>query len=289
MSEIWCLVNGAWGDALACYGNICHLLDQRGLEKSNVVFYGLDPDIVSFLKCQDRIDKVYSLLISDPELYFKYAGLAAGDFPAFMKITGLNQKIPDLNPTHINRYYNIENPNLCHRVFSVKLPETNVNWQTFYDSNPNYLLFQPFSCHSCLFESHWNHWIDALRWVLDNHNFRVVLTGQLTSGSDHRFKFPWIDHPNLFNMVGQTESMFEVLRIMQGAKGVVTTSNALSMWSIATKIPALVVCNQIIKERAFYYYNWIHHEPNVVLESTSTLEDFKVNFKSFVSGLDLKS
>ena len=139
MQDIWCLVNGAWGDALACYGNICHYLDEKGLEKANVVFYGLDPDVSDFLKCQDRINKVSSLVISEPELFFKYAGLAAGDFSAFMKLTGLDQSVPDLVPTHISRYYNIENPDLCHRNFQVKLPETQINWNQFYKTNKDHL------------------------------------------------------------------------------------------------------------------------------------------------------
>lgn len=279
--NIWTLVNGAWGDAFACYGNICKLLENRNLEKANVVYYGLDPDIVLFLKSQEKIEKVRVLNISEPQLFFKYAGLAAGDFPAWMQITGLDEEIPDLIPTHINRYYNLENPTECNRTFTIRLPQVKTNWLDFYKSHGSYILFQPFSCHSCTFDRHWPYWVQCLEWVLENTNKKIVLVGQLTSGSDHRFKFPWIEHSNLINLVGQLDSMVDIFYLMNYADYCITTSNALSMYSIISDKPSLVVCNQIIKERALYYYNWIHHKPNQVLDANIGLEQFKTSFKSF--------
>ena len=279
MNEIWTLVCGAWGDALASYGNICKVLDEKGLQKANVVYYGLDKEVSKFLKHQKRIDKVMRLDISEPLVYFKYAGLAAGDFNSWMKITGLNEQIPDLIPTHINRYYNIENPTDCNRDFEVQIPDADpeLNLKQYEP----YILFQPYSCHSCTFDKHWPHWMEALNWVLENVDGKVVLVGNLTSDFDQTFKFPWIEHPRLVNLVGSTTSMVDVFHLMNNANGVVTTSNALSIWSILTKKPALVVCNQIIKERSKYYYNWIHHEPNKVLEPTSTLLEIEKEFRDW--------
>ena len=285
-TKIWTLVNGAWGDTFACYGNICKLLEQRNLQKANVVYYGLDNEIVNFLKNQDKIDKVRILSISDPELFFKYAGLAASDFPAWMQITGLNKQIPDLIPTHISRYYNIENPTQCNRTFKIQLPTAKNNWVNFYESCGPYILFQPFSCHSCTFDKHWPYWMECLEWSLEKTNKKIVLVGQLTSGSDHRFKFPWIEHPNLINLVGQTDSMIDVFHLMNNCDFCVTTTNALSMYSIIINKPSLVVCNQIIKERSLYYYNWIHHLPNSILEADASVREFKDCFRSFDVELD---
>lgn len=285
MEEIWTFAQGGWGDIIASYGNTCKILDEKGLEKANVVFYGLDFDLVQFLKSQDRINKVSSLIISDPIVYFKYAVLASSDFPTFMEVTGLDKSVPNLLEAHINRFYNIENPTLCHRNFSMKLPEDHINWEIFYDQHPDYLIFQPFSCHSCKYDSHWPHWMAALEWVLENYNKKIILIGQLVSEFDARFKFPWISHENLLNMVGQTKNMFDVLRIMAGSQGVVTTSNCLSMWSILNNKPSMVICNQYIKEKSLYYYNWIHHNPNTVFDFELSLEDFKTNFDSWFQKL----
>jgi hypothetical protein len=281
MNEIWTLVNGAWGDFFACYGNICKILEQRNLDKSNVIYYGLDPDIKTALKKQNNVDKVVSLDISNPELYFKYAGLAACDFSEWLRVTGLDQQFPEIIPTHISRYYNIENPTECNRIFQINIPDPLLDWSPFFNLYNPYIIVQPFSCHSCTFDKHWPFWMEALEWILENTNKKVVLIGQLMSRMDHRFKFPWIEHPNLLNLVDQTPSMMDVYHLMNKASYVITTSNSLSMYSIITNKPSLVVCNQIIKEMANYYYNWIHYKPNHVLDCNVSLAEFKDCFKFF--------
>lgn len=286
MNNIWTLVNGAWGDFFACYGNICKVLNQRNISKANVVYYGLDPDVLRCIKIQDNINQVINLEISEPDLYFKYAGLAAGDFHTWTKITGLDKKIPDLIPTHISRYYNIENPTECNRSFNLKLIEPTQSWEPFFSLYNSYIVVQPFSCHSCSFDKHWPYWVDAIYWLLDNCDKKIVLLGQLTSKIDHRFKFPWIEHPNLINLVDQTDSMFDVFKLVDRADCVISTSNALSMYSIITNKPSLVVCNQIIKENARYYYNWINHKPNKILDCDISLTEFKDSFKFFYAALD---
>lgn len=280
-SDVWTLVNGAWGDFFACYGNICKLLQERNLEKTNVVYYGLDSDILRCIKIQDNVNKVINLEISDPDLYFKYAGLAASDFLAWTQVTGLDKKIPNLIPTHISRYYNIENPTECNRSFFLKLPVDKQKWEPFSVLYQPYIVVQPFSCHSCRFDKHWPYWVELIYWLLDNCDKRIVLIGQLTSKQDHRFKFPWIEHPNLINLVDQTESMLDVFEIVENSEYTITTSNSLSMYSIIKQKSALVICNQIIKQNAFYYYNWIHHKPNTVLDYTVSLAEFKDHFKFF--------
>lgn len=281
--DTWCLVSGAWGDTLACYGNIIEYLNKNKLNKSNIIYYGLDEKIINFLKIQKRIDKIKSLSISSPSLYFEYAGMAACDFPLWMKVTGLDQQIPNLVPTHISRYYNIENPKLCHRDFEINLFQKNKNTSIFCLKYNPYIVFQPFSCHSCRFDAHWPYWMEALNWILDNTDLNIVLIGQLTSDFDLRFKFPWIEHPKLINLVGQIDNMIEILHIVKNSKYIITTSNSLSMFSIVFKKPALVVCNQIIKEKANYYYNWIKYDPNVVLDFSISLDDFMQQYLKFSS------
>lgn len=280
MEETWSLVVGSWGDAFACYGNICKMLKDTGAEKTNVVYFGLNKEVLEFLKIQKGIDKVRHLVISESFNFFEYAGMAAGNFPLWMRVTGLVDQIPDLKPTHISRYYNIEHPKECHRDFECVLPPCNVDWSTVLNGE-DFILFQPFSCHSCSFDKHWPHWMDALKWSLDYFREKVVLVGQLLSPSDRTFRFPWIEHPNLINLVDQTHNMTDVLHLMGMSKFVVTTSNALSMWSIISNKPAFVCANQIIKERAEYYWHWIHHRPNLVLYPVADLQDFEHEMKDW--------
>lgn len=284
MKEIWTTIHGGWGDAICNYGNIRKALVDHQADLANVVFFGLDKELISFIKAQKQIGKVRHLEMSDNSQYWQFTTLAACDFQTYTKVTGLNEKYPEIIPTHIGNYYNIQNPTLCHRYFDPVLPDPKFDWQEILPNEP-FILFQPFSCHSCTFDLHWPHWIEALEFVLNNYKHKVVLIGQLTSQFDRAFSFPWIEHPNLINIVGQTPNMIDVYHIMAKAAFVITTSNALSMWSVVSNKPALVVCNKAIANVAKYYYNWIQHEPNVVLECTSTLSEFCSSFDCFTKGI----
>jgi hypothetical protein len=283
MKEIWTTVHGGWGDFIANYGNIRVALEENQADKANVVFYGLDKDIIKFIKAQKYIGEVLHLQISNKADYWRYANMAFSDFLLYKKLTGLDKKIPDLIPTHITHFYN-NNPHLCNRYFDMVLPTPQFDWTDVLPKEP-FIVFQPFSCHSCSYKKHWPYWMDALDFILNLSPFKVVLIGQARSIHDSEFIFPWVEHPNLVNIVGQTPNVIDVMHIMSISLGVITTSNVLSMWSVVSNKPALVVCNQVIKEFAMLYYNWIHHEPNLVLDSDVNLEEFKDAAKNFLKGL----
>lgn len=284
MKEIWTTVHGGWGDAIANYGNIRVALEENEADKANVIFFGIDKQLIPFIKAQNGINEVLHLNINEKSEYWQYTVMAACDFPLYMRMTGLQDKYPDLIPTHITKYYQVENQTLCHRYFEANLPPSKFDWTGILPSEP-FLVVQPFSCHSCHFDFHWPHWIEALNFVLDNSPMKVVLIGQLKSMYDDSYVFPWVEHSNLINLVGQTPSMIDVFHIMKQSAGVITTSNALSMWSIVSKKPALVVCNQGIHKVAPYYYNWIHHEPNIVMDCTTTMSEFRNISSNFIKGL----
>lgn len=287
MKELWTTVHGGWGDAIASYGNIRALLAEKNADKANVVFFGIDTDIILFLKAQKNIGKVRHLQIHDKSEYYDYSVMGILDFPLFTRMTGLHDQFPELIPTHISDFYQSKNPNLCHRYFDVNTPLSNSSLCELNSSlcelpKEPFVLMQPFSCYSCKQKDHWTYWLDALSYVLDNCSHKVVLVGQSRSLYDVDYKFPNIEHTNLINLVGKTSSMIEVLHIMNQATCVLSTSNALSMWSIVTRKPALIVCNQIIDNSVVrYYYNWINHEPNLLLNSNTALSEFKTSFLAF--------
>jgi hypothetical protein len=291
MEEVWALVAGAWGDSIACYGHICRYAKEHGLEKVNVVYHGLHTEVIPFLKKQKYIGKVSVLALEEPVRteagldpigffnFFQSAELLSTNFAGWMRATGLDQQIPNLLPTHVSR----ELPTECYRDFELYLPDVKTDWTMLQQP---YLLFQPYSCQSCPLHMHWEYWMEALDWVLENTTLGIVLIGNKTSEFDPNFRFPQVNNPRVINLVGQTESLLDVFHIMKGAEGVITTSNSLSMWSIVTKKPALVVCHKLI--RTSYFYQWINYPPNHVLNVAINLEDFKKECAVWFSGLQKK-
>lgn len=285
MEEIWTTVHGGWGDAIANYGNIVAFLKESNQDKANVVFFGLDKEIIPFLKAQKHIDKVQHLKITSISEYPYYTTLAMCDFPVYTRITGLHDNFPNLVPTHISNFYLIENPKLCNRIFNLELPPQKLEWESVLPLNEPFIVFQPFSCHSCVSDLHWPYWLEALNFILENISLKIVLIGEIKSNYDSRFLFPYVEHPNLVNLVGQTPNMSDVFHIVNKSVGVVSTSNGLSMYTVTNKKPNLVICNKIIKTSAFYYYNWIHHPPNIVFDCDLTLENFKIEAMNFIKGI----
>lgn len=263
------LVTGSWGDVLASYGKICKYLKENNKDSIDVVYFGLDLYICDFLNLQPNINEVKQLLISEPAVYFKYNHMAAHDFEQFMQVTEMNEQIPDLIPMNVNKSNLVENPTDCFREFSVTL------LQVSNDLPDHYVLFQPYSIRSCNYAEHWKYWMEALDYVLETSSIKVVLVGEIRSKFDVEFTFPFKEHPNLINLVGQTKSMMEVFNIAKNADQIITTSNCLSMFSAINKIPAIVVCNGLIEEKAQYYFNWINVGTNMVLDNKVSLEIFK--------------
>jgi hypothetical protein len=276
----WTLATGAWGDSLCAYGNICKLIEEKGTEKANVVYFGLDQGVCEFFKAQPNIHKVSWLQISLPRTINKYLRMAASDFKGWMETTELDKQLPNLIPTHISDYYEKEHTTECNRSFDAVLPPEQGNWADFLGDK--YILFQPYSVQSCEYAFHWPHWHEALKWVLDNTGYKVVMAGELPpEGSDPPAWFPLVDDERVVNIVGQTKSMTDLLHIASRASLIVSTCNALSVWSILKKVPAIICCTKVIKPNSPYYYNWINHSPNIVVDHDNELSVFKEAFRSY--------
>jgi hypothetical protein len=276
--EPWCLICGAWGDSLAAYGNMCRYLKENNIPKANVVYFGLDANICEFLKFQPNVNKVSFLKISDPKEIYIYQHKASHHFKEWMEITGIDKEIPNLLPTHVNKHHLKDDPTDCYRDFHCVLPPMLGNWDEFLAPLKPYILVQPFSIQSCTFNHHWPHWVPAIEWMAENTDRNIVMVGQLFSEADPEYKFPWIEHPRIINLVGQTQNMPEVLHIANQAERIVSTANGLSLWSIINDKPALVMCHLLIKMLAPYYYNWIHGGRNSVFDHEASLDDFKKAF-----------
>jgi hypothetical protein len=277
MSNIHTTAVGSWGDSLCAYGNICKLLEDRGEEKANLVYFGLDQNVCEFFKAQDNIDKVSWLKIDKPELIGRYIALASKDPQQWAKETGIDH-LQDLHHTHITLKDQFEKSNECNRDFDPQLPPCQGGWPEFLAEKRPYILFQPYSTQSCDYSGHWPYWKEALRYVLEKTDKNVVVVGEMPETLTEVYDLDCLEHPRMTCLIGQTRSMNDVFHIANRAAAIVTTSNAISIWSILKNIPALVACNRIIKEGTPYYYNWIKDKPNVVLDHESNMEHFRAGF-----------
>lgn len=275
MSNVYITAVGAWGDVLAALGN-ASLLKQRGIGKYNVIYFGYDKNIKTFLEMQPEVDEVIHAIPRDPNHYKDVCIEACcthkQKWKHWVDMAGL-----DINgfviQTHVDFYLQEENPEYCIRKFDCSL---NIEVEDF--KNPT-ILFQPYSIQSAMYEDHWPHWLEALDWILNNFEYDVALVGKMNGDrpfGDSHFMFPELgDHPRLINLVGKTKSMMEVFAMAQKCKAIVTTNNCLSMWSIIKDIPAVVMHT---RKWFPYFRNWITNEPNKVMDCESTLEEFKEVF-----------
>lgn len=276
----WALAVGAWGDSICAHGNMCRLIEEIQCGKVNVVYFGLDGNVCDFFKAQPNVNKVSWLKIAIPLVINKYMRLASADFKEWMKVTELDTQLPDLIPTHISDHYEIHNPTDCFRDFSVNLPPMIGSWSNLL-KDP-YILFQPYSVQSCEYAHHWPHWREALEWMMNHTDLKIVMAGELPpKDTEPPHWFPYVEK-QVINIVGQTNCMTDLLHIASGAKAIVSTNNALSIWSILKNIPSIICCTKIIKERSKYYYNWINHAPNQLVDWNADLKVFKEQFRSFV-------
>lgn len=278
----WTTLVGSWGDSLCSYGKICKLLKDRGEKKANVVYFGLDQNICELLKSQPNIDKVSWLKIDTPSVIGKYINMAVRDVPQWLEETGIKDQLPDIVPTHVTLKDQHQNYNDCYRDFDLLLPPSLGNWDEFLADKTPYILLQPYSTQSCSYEDHWQFWKQAMNYLVEKTDKNIVVVGEMPDTLKDIFDLELFENPKVTCIVGQTRSMLDVLHIANGASAIVTTSNALSCWSVIKKIPALVTCNKIIKEATPYYYNWIKSGKNIVLDHDANFESFKAAFSVLI-------
>lgn len=265
MTNTWMSAVGAWGDTIVAYGRMCKLLKERGEEKTNVVFFGLDQNICEFLKAQPKIDKVEWLKCEPPQVAGKYIRLAHTDPLEWYKITGLDAMVPGLCFTHLH-------DSEPYRNFDVSLPPSLADWETFLNCHEPYILFQSYSTQSCDYDGHWPHWTEALRYL--SETMKVVVVGEMPPEIGKVYDTDLFERPNVVCLVGQTHSMSDVFHIANRSVGVVTTCNALAYYALLKCIPAVVVCNNIIKPATPHYYDWLKHGTNTVLDHDASMDEF---------------
>lgn len=277
---------GGWGDMFVSYANMCQLNN-----KFNVVYNGKDKHIPKFLEYQDNIEKVaYVPYINNKDV----KKLISEAYE--INETGNKEWIKKISTIDLDKFV-LTHPNLDQRKnlkiirnFNYKLPESD------FKIKPHSLLFNPYSMQSLMPNNHCPLIPEILRWLV-NTDWNIVLIGQ--NIYNHMIigdiPFPLKIHKedkfdNLQNLIGKTESMIDVLNIAQQCDGIITTSNCLSMWSIISNKPALVILNNVLSNpkdhiALNFYKKWIDYKPNTLLNYDCTPNQFMEAFKKWETTL----
>jgi len=274
----WVIFNrGGWGDVFIDYAHICQSRDIF-----NVLFYGYDKYIPKFLMHQDNISEVYHIIPKTPKDYSdgmirsiqepeKWSKELKSQCPQIEGELSTVQGRLDKNTRKIGLNYPISK-------FKVDKPS---------------LLFNPYSIQSLMFSDHCPLLPEIFVWLIDQTKWNIILTGQKTFNHSYLGEQPFPlkitdedEVDNFQNLVGETESMVDVFHIASQCEGIITTSNCLSLWSIMTNKPALVVMNKHLSNpgdrKAFNFHrNWIEHEPNTLVDYNCTPNEFMETFKKW--------
>jgi hypothetical protein len=278
---------GAWGDVFTSLTLIERLKSR--VSKVDILYYGFDVEIAKFLEHQENIDSVIHVLPKSHDDYHKILDEAAQDkldwIEAISDIKLMDRKIL---PTHLR--YSSMIPELIFRKFSYKLPKIEQSYPK------PCILLNPVSFHSCRFEEHWPFIPNAIEFLIKESGWNFILIGQ--EKTRHCLKgeywdYPYqINMPNVVNLVGQTESMAQVLAIAELCDGIITTSNCLSMWSILSNKPAIVWLNSKLTHPFavghFYYREWITSKPNSIVSFDDDFATFMKVYEEWNRNLKSK-
>lgn len=247
---------------------------------SDILYYGLDPRICGFVAQQEGIGKFVVINPPNRATYDQVIRLACESdaaTDAWWPFLGAADVIPlsDLRVTHVTAERH--RSGLFHRA------NMEVNRRLIDDwgevvrlrfDNLASVLVQPYSLDNVSVPEHWPHWLESLEW-LKEAGVRVVLAGKAGFLDDYEGR-------HVLNLTGQTESMEDVFALAEVCQGVVTTSNALSMWTALRGIEALVMPNSRITQSAFFQ-NWITENTrrNYVLGHQTTLDHFEGMFRNY--------
>ena len=272
---------GGWGDMFVSYANMCQFNN-----KFNVLHNGQDKYIPKFLEYQDNIEEVIHvpyIIKTDA----KEIALEANEINQHGNKEWIRE-ISDMNPdnfvlTHAD-FEQKKNLQII-REFEYKLPESN------FKIKPHSLLFNPYSIQSLMVNNHCPLIPEMFAWLVTETDWNIVLIGQETYNHTYFGERPFPlkisgNDGNWQNLVGKTESMIDVFDIAKQCDGIITTSNCLSLWSIISDKPALVILNDLMsepKERVSlnFYKEWINHKPNTLVDYNCTPNQFMETFKKW--------
>lgn len=266
------LTVGAWGDSFDGVGHAKRVMRENPGESFGMVHYGFDPDIAIFFREQGLFEDVKNVQPLSKGHYQQLIALCSKSSTPLERwlpemLTGSAVRPSDVVPVHI---HDIDLDRPVERWYGANLPENVRHWADAFLEDigfEDFYLIQPISLQSTGQDQHWPHWGFAIKWLIDATDENYVLVGQDNIYSNIR------KTPNLKNISGYTESMMEVYALADRAKGIITTINSLSMWSVINNIPAVCMSHKYHHKNK-YFANWVKCQPNMIVEYEQGIDVF---------------
>jgi predicted SAM-dependent methyltransferase len=251
----WGVVCGAWGDV------ICSLQNYRDrVGTGGVIHYGVDPNVVAFLKEQDFISDAIQVTPANHAEYeriFHSVWGNGGHLSDELRAAVSNHGANDDRLVGTTSYWDDAEP----RQYGgpLKLSQEAEDWARSVSdgiARPWYVV-NPYSFNSTHKEAHWHHWYEFMHTLFGGTDHHYFLTGQGWSPQ------PFEKHVNVHSFVNKTPSMMHVLALARLADGVVTTSNSLAHWAVSQNLRSLIVCNNACSDTKYFFHRILQpREPN---------------------------
>ncbi len=285
-------IAGTWGDVLCGLGNHQHLMRSLGCESGAVLYYGPDATIADWLRIQPMVGEVVDVRSPGPVKGIPTDPAKVGEwYPHLVAAVRLNDATkysalpaicPEaLYPCHVD--FTLRERLPVHRPELVT-PRKLKNWakETLNlfqgmdeepgpdHENPNpWVLFQPRSETSCLWEGHWPYWHDAAAFLQTAHDGTNFLCGKGDFGE------MFGDLERTQNLVNATPSMPHLFALADACDAVVTTSNALSLYAASKGLRTIVCCNTSHRRPEQFFTRFARGPRSRIVEQCEGMEEFK--------------
>lgn len=270
----WGVSAGEWGDGIAAVGISRRLGAPKG---TRWLLAGSDRKLVDWLGRQTGAEEHSGHILKAPDVgtYMAWVKRACCETPAegircaeeLLALAGI--QADEIYAAQVN-YQRWPDPTVS-RWMGPELSGESVEWAAAQAGKlGKFLLLHPYSNASTPEDAHWEGWVEGIA-SLKQMSMPVLITGRMWPDA-------WGPQPtggSLVDMIGATPSMEHLLALTTHAKGVVTTSNCLSMWSYTASVKTVVMMNRALTRMTDNWFRrWIEHPMNELVPFGATQQDF---------------
>lgn len=236
LSKNWVRVNGNWGDTIIQlnYGRAA-----TNNEQLNVIFYSSLPhreQIKEFIANQECIGEIIDLESLFDNITSRLRRFWWGPEESKECKKQLDIKFPEIDNIVIDSIIQ-NNPSasmLQSSCFPFVIPPKYIKDSPI---EKPYVVLLPFSFISQLPAHHWSHWVELLQYVISKYpQLNFVLCGK-------DWNIEGNCPPNLINLLGKTETIYDVFNLANNADYTITTANCLSHWVRTNNLPSAIIEN----------------------------------------------
>ena len=273
-------VFGAWGDCLCTLGNVRERLSQVGQKQCEAIYWGKDPSVADFLRCQRFFSRVIDCVPDEPWQYYDLIQRCVDGryYPEGWLKDLLSWATEEVDPgpiamTHL-RFVMEPEPRPIQRWHYGILPASvrEKAKQIVKDFRPD-LILHPRSENSTPWSKHWPHWDEAIDFLLEQ-GYRIILTGKGYQVSKV--------HRCLLNLVNQTESMMDVFALAEACGRVICSNNSLAHWCVVQGLPAMVCLHANTLGAEDYYREWMQVPHLSLVEMNEGMNVFQEKLHQFI-------